>query len=226
MDLEPDSLDSAIGRRIRELRLAAGLSQTEFAAQVRRYGVSVNRAGIDAIEAGRRRISVGEFDLWKLYFREGYVAADGNQDAVDPLPLGGGSVALTDAARAPVEVLRRSLIHGEAPGQHEYDIPIAAPSAAGNPLVDVIAEEQIAKRFKVTLDEVVQASYDLWGSTLAEKRNAEAQIKAEPGTTRRSLQAMRAYIARELRASLASEISRRKRQSPKKKPGPRRSPSR
>lgn len=55
-----------IGRRVRELRVAAGVRQSELAAAARTCGLPWHQPTISNLEAGHRGLSLGEFAVLLL----------------------------------------------------------------------------------------------------------------------------------------------------------------
>ncbi len=53
-----------VGKRVRTLRMTAGLSQEAFSARLQLAGWDLSRAGLSKIEAGLRRVNDAE--LWVL----------------------------------------------------------------------------------------------------------------------------------------------------------------
>lgn len=54
------SYDLAVGRQIREVREAKGLTQEQLAARLQTYGCDITRSALAKIEVGQRHIYVVE----------------------------------------------------------------------------------------------------------------------------------------------------------------------
>lgn len=65
--------EKTVGRNIRQLRMACGLTQDQVAAQLQVKGCDVTRSALAKIEAGQRHIYVDELKALKEILR---VSAD------------------------------------------------------------------------------------------------------------------------------------------------------
>ena len=54
------SYDLAVGRQIRSVREAKGLTQEQLAARLQTYGCDITRSALAKMEVGQRHIYVGE----------------------------------------------------------------------------------------------------------------------------------------------------------------------
>lgn len=213
-------MGAAVGLGVQALRTAAGLTQDELARKVREAGGDWDQAAVARLEGGRRGVSpeqlliLGsalEVELWRLiggrdndWIRlsptarqrtRAIRAAYGGQ-AVGTIPAGDFDDPGTRSVRKffgdRQELLRR--------------VAAVWPEATrpqGHAVVDAVgdAERKAARRLGVDPVVLSAAAYRTWGRSFAEHRDAAA---AELGAgSRRSLQAVRGHVTRQLLAELA-----------------------
>lgn len=222
----PPDLAQAVGRRMRTLRDAHGVTADAVALQARRMGLGWQRSTVATIEAGRRRLTAEELLLLPLLLSSALpvsvrlrdlldaeaaltgelvmTAAGFRQLLAEDGPLWGGYKLRTapDAGgrRSSVEVWQR--IERLYPDVHagarlNLDRLLAVEQAAGGE-----AEQHAARALGCAAIEVSAVAHRLWGHGLTaerERRLAETAGPAEPG----ALRVRRGHVTR----ALVEEVS-------------------
>lgn len=216
------SLSSAIGDRLRELRVDAELSQDDVAAAMRFLGVSWQRSTVATVEAGERSLSLEEvlvlaLALSRLTHRDLRLS--------DLLPQWTGKEAdefrilvgeLEVEASDLVAVLGgRKVVASEAftrPGVKLADLEDAevyrwrsrepgATVARGRE-----AEQRAARKLGVEVDLVVAAAERTWGRGLTEERDRRLRDRLPKGTEPARARAISGHVTRELLEELAPSV--------------------
>lgn len=219
-----DTIERAIGREVRRLRVEAGIGQSALAAAARQYGAPWTRALIAAIELGRKQLSLGEVVLLALVLREAGVTAGRRLTIRDLIPATEGSVAVGPGYELPLRIARALLLEPEtSEPEPAKPSPVRAERRALDAAAD--AEQKAAMALGVTPEAVVQASYDRWGRSLTTQRDriaarreavlsgADPTVIQSPEWPRRR-QAIRGTATRELLEELRPLLK-----SPTKKKG-------
>lgn len=218
--LKERSFGAAVGLGVQTLRTERGLTQDELARKVRDAGGDWDQAAIARLEGGRRGVSPEqmlilaaalEVELWRLIggrdndwirlsptakqrtraVRAGYggqaVGTMPASDFDDPTTRSVGKI-LTERSE-----LRRRVI-------------AVWPASTGGQAASAIAavgdaERKAARRLGVHPVTLSAAAYRAWGRSFAEHRDATAAELGAGG--RRSLQAVRGHVTRQLLAELA-----------------------
>jgi len=202
-----NGIDAAVGRRLREIREAAGILQEELAQMAFAYGFDWDRSTVAGIETGRRRLKLGEFLLLPHMLA---TARAGSFELEDLIPEG-SKVAITPRVSAAPEQLRK-ILRGQAGrvGDTEIAHAYAADDVHGRRL-ESEAERKVARQLGVNVVDVVDASFTLWGQPLASERDARTQQRLAPDAPPRTLQAVRGHVTRELVADLKQALRSRSR---------------
>jgi transcriptional regulator with XRE-family HTH domain len=219
------TLKDVIGRNLRRLREDQGLRQDEVAELARSVGLEWTQAVVTGIETGRRAVPIEELLLLQgpLDISLPALLDPGDEPVVD---LGGRPVKaqhLRTMALGQPLVLALSREDGYAVGRiaargwdrklrtiaRRYDIPEEPDknwelkaASLGN------AEQKAGRKFNVHPFEIVAASYDLWGHSLTQER--DARVEQHGGRGERQA---RGHVTRGLLSELEAHIksARRKR---------------
>jgi len=205
------TLGVVVGRNVRSLRAERGVSQEEVAEQLRLVGLPWSRAMLHTLEIGRRSLGLVEFALLvraldvpaaRLLRGNDFVLFD---DAVF-VPVGeigerGTVRQLWDLvftttmrqAEGPVSVP----IEGDQPQQLSY-----SARATGE------AERNVARNLGIGVMRLLSYSAVLWGRSLTSERDARvAERVADENPSRRTLQALRGHVTRELTTELRGALA-------------------
>lgn len=219
-DEQAVSISDVVARNVRRIR--GDRSQDDLASAARAAGLAWSRQVISGIESGVRRLDLAEATLLAVALRVGLLellAGDEvvalSQEASAPLPAVRQIVGSEAIGEMPIDVIDRpesrafsDAVHAAAGHWAELsmglslslDEAVKAENAAGQ-----LAERRSAVRLRTTPLRVSLAAFDLWGHSLSAERDARAAARA-PDTDRRSVQAFRGRITRELLAELARRL--------------------
>jgi transcriptional regulator with XRE-family HTH domain len=194
-------MSAHLATRFRELRRAAGQTPDDVASRAASWGLRWKPATVTAIEGGQRALSVAELLLLPAILGTPFVdivAAEGDEVELAPgLVLDGATV-------------RRLVQSGE-----RWDLvspfgslPVEPPGPpVGQQALE--AERQAARKLKVSIELILEASTWLWDQSLTAQRNTETagEIKARGGDVdARTLQALRGHVSRRLTAKVEAAI--------------------
>lgn len=219
-------LTEAIGRRLRQIRDAAGITAEEVAEMAREYGLRWQRVTVASLETGRRAVTADELLLLPAVLTDATGTTVRLRDFfVEPVLL--GDVAVTPAGIRAVLESKRAGSHpndddwdwpdllqrtikareslddrrGEVPaGLDEYHLERGAYWAVDE------ATQTLARRHGVTPFQAAVASSVAWGERFREVRDRRvgtAGKTADPET----LRALRGHVARELDKELRATLS-------------------
>jgi transcriptional regulator with XRE-family HTH domain len=212
------TLQDVIGRNLRRLREDEGLRQDEVAEMARSVGLEWTQAVVTGIETGRRAVPMEELLLLQgpLNMSLSALLDPGDEPVVD---LGGRLVKAqhlrTMVSGKPL-VLPISQEDGYAIGRiatrgwdrkmqtiaRRYRVPeepdknweLKAASLGD-------AEQRAARKFNVHPFEIVAASYDLWGHSLSQERDARVDQRGGRGERQ-----ARGHVTRRLLSDLEAHI--------------------
>lgn len=227
----PHPFAQSLGRVVRHRRLSAGRTQDELAETIRSLGLDWSASSVAAFETGRRGVSALELLVLPLALRQ--IDAEGFEvhELVSDLPdftVEGGRLLTSDAL---AEVARGRA--GELPARVLTDLPEWAeedrraqrrqsfapylwPEADEETLDQVerdasgAAEQKAARRWGVEADFVSLFAHRLWGRSLTAEREARVEQQAPEGTSKRSLQALRGHVTRDLLGQLEELVEAHK----------------
>jgi transcriptional regulator with XRE-family HTH domain len=183
-----------VGENLRALRIQTGDSQPEASRRlIARAGLHWTRANIAYIESGARTESLG------LDVVHAIAAAYDVRPSV--LFNGDGLVRYPGGFTVTREDLRAALDAGEVPRMQEPERD-AEPSLGWA----TEADKALADRMEIPLETVIKAAQRLWdGRSLTEERDRRVADTSQPGF-RRSLQARRGRVTRELVHELMPQL--------------------
>jgi hypothetical protein len=210
-----DTMERAIGRELRRLRVAAGVGQSALAAAARQYGAPWTRAMIAAIELGRKQLSLGEVVLLTLVLREAGVTGGRRLTISDLITVTEEPVAVGPGYELPLRIARALLLEPET-REPAKPITVGADRRALEAAGD--AEQKAAISLRVSPETIVQAAHDRWGRSLTVQRDAIAKrreavlLRHAPEEARsadwpRRVQAIRGAATRELLEELRPLLS-------------------
>lgn len=187
------SWTEVVGAAVRARRVALGYTQDELAQRLQYVGLDWDQAAIARLEAGRRGLDFRQAAQVALTLEVELVDLFGGEDQIEWAP----------GYRIAAPVLRAALRGRPAP---IVDSPIDNPELrdlhrAQSPNE---AERKAAKRLGVAPERVAQQGRQLWGRRLSHER--DARVEQTAGTDRRSLQALRGHVTRQLLAELAAHL--------------------
>ena len=230
------TLAQGIGERIRSLRAQNDLTVEQVADAARWFGLRWTGNTVTALEIGRRDIKVNELLMLPWVFLQAGVRGDEEVVLSDLLPTEpvtmtpDGTVAMPDGLR--------QVLHGEtmqlspstwhvprlakevkaatgallvAAREVSAQLPPRAPGAAALDAMRDSAEEAVqkaARRLGYTPVQVQYAARSMWGRTLTEEREVRTSERTGPHTPRRSVQAVRARVTRDLLVELEPVLAR------------------
>lgn len=212
------TIEAAVGERLRDWRTDAGLTQDEVATAARELGFEWRQATVAAIEAGRRDVSLGEF--FALPFLVQRLGPEAGGGAFRRLPF---FVVVKDehVALAPDVVCYRPHEHLRRLLEGKF-VPQGVPADAVKPRRGIRrklpervegtmeAELKAARRLGVDPIQVRFTGLKLWGRSLTSERESRVERKAKKEASRRSLQALRGHVTRQLLDELREALPERK----------------
>lgn len=242
---ETTTLPQLIGDNLRRVREEnEEESHDETAHGVQDYGLPWTRKVVAAVEAGQRSVDLVELLLLSLRYDKDiawWVTVGGGQVLPNVI------VELSDAVRVPQEVLHSALA-GDSDytwrNFHRWDTPSRrrlnesnsleewilsrpspGPSVLDDPVVIAatgVAEQKAARTLGISAYEVSELAHACWGQSLTRERDARAADELPKDTPRRTRQAIRGHVTRELIAELkayqqAEESKLRKSETEKKR---------
>ncbi|HET6809820.1 MAG TPA: helix-turn-helix transcriptional regulator [Acidimicrobiales bacterium] len=213
-DASAPTLSAVVGGNLRRLRDAHHLRQDDIALRVQEAGLTWGRSTVAMLEGGSKLIELGEL----------LVLAGVLECEPEELLAGDGPVKLTDSVVGDLKVLR-AVLAGRGHIRELVDLnPIlddrGRRAGVAAPMPYREAERKMARRLGVSVDDVVEASRELWqGRSLTEERDARVAAAAsavrQPGGTiaagralYRSRQALRGHVTRALTAELALRLEK------------------
>jgi transcriptional regulator with XRE-family HTH domain len=197
------TLERAVGGELKRRREAQGLRQDAIAHAAELFGFNWTQSTVAAIEAGRRRLSIGEFGALPMIFAQAglFIAC-----VVEFFPDTDESVIVAPGIEAPLNRIRS--LYGTREG--------AAAAPAWEPRILLAAasdaERKAARVLRISPDALLRLAVDRWGHTLAAERDRRIGVRAAT-LSRRSLQAVRGRVTREL----LDELKPRKRTGKRRK---------
>ncbi|SDD58125.1 Helix-turn-helix domain-containing protein [Actinokineospora iranica] len=205
-------MGSVVGENLRRLREQSRMTQHEAARLFKQYGLRWSRSKVAAIEAGdRETVSLADVLLLAFVFKvsiDEFFAGDGDVILADQLsPVPRGSVIAIIQGHYP-EFPRPQVSQQEAEEREHQDVErLFEIIDARNKLAQATeADQLLARRLGVSVDEVLAASLRLWGRTLTDERNARVVGLGDDLETGER-QAHRGHITRELSQQVEDELS-------------------
>jgi transcriptional regulator with XRE-family HTH domain len=181
------SLAEAVGRNVRELRLAAGVTLEQLAAAVRPYGLSWSSGRVGDLEAGRVAPTIPTLYAVTLALHD----VTGQRVTFSDLFKGPGDVVLNDALEVHLEALRQA-VSGLPPtrlGRYYHPAYLKGQEA----------DWRLAKEAGLDWASATTAMYWLWGKPYSVERDTQAGAGASPQR--------KGHIARRLRAEFFELIA-------------------
>jgi transcriptional regulator with XRE-family HTH domain len=195
-------LNVLVGTNIRRLRTEAGITAEELAIRLRLFGLAWTRSTITALETGRKTIDIAEFVALVMAFG----------GSVEELFGGAGYGLLPDGDPRPLQELRELFGGGsnrsslnvlDASIGFVADASWGPDSASRNE-----AEQKAARKFGVDVATVTSFSSVIWGRSLTEEREARVTERVDGTVPRRTLQAIRGQVTRELLTELEPHVTK------------------
>jgi transcriptional regulator with XRE-family HTH domain len=195
-----------VGPRFRARRHELGFSQDEVARRAGTLGFAATRAVIDAIERGSRSLDVPE---WQSLLFALDTTAEQLLESAGPIARDGGISIEADAALGKRPAWRVTR------GADMFTVTSTGAISGGrdtNALRRFVgaysdAEVKAARALRVTPREVAEVAETLWGRPLHDERDERVRRRSPGEVSRRSLQALRGRVTRdlldELRAAMA-----------------------
>lgn len=212
--------------RLKALREEAGLRQDDIGAAARAIGLSWTQATVQAIEAGKRKVALGEFLLLPTVLSE---ALDRDVGLAELLSAD-GPIALADRVSVEANSLRR-VLPGKALDdvsvergatwddetldevfrgpyttmlneleQHRVDAVTAARSGHGD------AERKAARTLDVPAGLLALGAHLTWGRSLTDER--DDRLDGEDIEDPETLRARRGWVTRELLVELRETLAK------------------
>ncbi|MGI8753976.1 MAG: helix-turn-helix domain-containing protein [Acidimicrobiales bacterium] len=226
-DEQAEGISDVIGRNVRRLR--GDRNQDDVAKSARAVGLAWSRQVVSGVESGVRQLDLAEATLLAVALRVGVLellAGDNttvvlSKDASAPLDIvrrvigseSAGDVRINDldtpesrAVQTMVPAMGAAFAEWSSEmsslglSKMSLDTVIQAEAAA-----EQLVEQRAAARLGTTARRVSLVAYDMWGHSLTEERDRRAAVRA-PDTDRRSVQAFRGRITRELLVDLAHRL--------------------
>jgi len=235
---EAKSLKDALRSRIRDFRHELGWTQEELALWVRAQGLDWNRGTLKSIESGTREVPADEFfELVALLpmSLEELFPADWVLELAGGRKVHGGAglrallepsqdaTVTPDPVRAKVGMpIARPVTDSIGISDHVEVVHIrgavgSASAASGTLTITKLADKKAAASLKTTVAEVRKLAQRTWGRDVTAERDARvAQRLGNKDVSRRSLQALRGHVTRELLDELRPKIRRRSKNEPRK----------
>ncbi len=206
------SFDALVGENLRHWRTLNGRSLEQFSVEVQWWGLPWGPSTLAKIERGERPLQAAEFIVLTRCVR-----------GLENLLVGQDEweVSLTKQTSFPLRQIVRSLAGKLAWG---FTAPVMqdADDSDADDLEESIDpmilrqaptpadaakrehERTLAKTLGVTPLAIAEAAFALWGHGLTEER--EERLSQDPTQTRRTLQALRGHVTRDLKNELAHEL--------------------
>ncbi len=198
---------SNVARRVRELREAAGRRQEDVAVAARQCGLAWGRSTVAMLESGRYDLKADELLALPLVLHRAGVA----DIPLKVLLLGDEpTIAISETVSVGWEEFGKFLGAGKRAGLIAWEdtrSPVDIRWAPGGksavlPAAHSEADRKAARRLDVDITVLLEGAHQAWGRTLTEERDARVAEAAPPGTSNRTLQALRAHTTRALLAEL------------------------
>lgn len=211
---EITSFDALVGENLRHWRTINGRSLEQFSAEVQWWGLPWGPSTLAKIERGERPLQAAEFvvltqcarglenllagsDEWKVGLTEETTFS--LRQIVRALA---GKPSVGFGGTAPVI---RDFLQSDDDDLDEFiDRMILRQAPTPADAAKREHERTLAKALGVTPLAVAEAAFALWGHGLTEER--EERLSKDPTQTRRTLQALRGHVTRDLREELALEL--------------------
>jgi transcriptional regulator with XRE-family HTH domain len=192
----PGTVGQVVGANLKRIREELDQTQRQFAVTLRMGGVPWKRFHLANIESGRRRdVQVKELALLAVALQV---------PARQLLSAAGGVELAKDTVVSDLWAVLEDPSETELPNAAMLnEASFGALFEGEHGVWD--ADERLAARLGVALDDVVDTAERLWGRTLTEERNARASTL--PETTELDVRrARRGVITRELAAELEKQL--------------------
>jgi transcriptional regulator with XRE-family HTH domain len=203
----PQTVGAVVGENLRRLREQSRLTQYEAAHLVKQYGLRWSRSKVAAIEAGERStVSVADVLLLALAFRVSiteFFEGDGDvmlAEHLTPLPRE-WVIAIMQGTYPPPEITQREATERE---QGDVEQMFATIDAFKRGSDAIEADQALARRLKVSVEDVVAVARAMWGRTLTDERDARVVELGAVETAER--QARRGHITRELSQQIEAQL--------------------
>jgi hypothetical protein len=204
------TIEECAGWQVARLREMGGLTQDDLAMSAQRLGFAWGRSSITALEAGKRELTAAEFFALPIIALDALSAVhpDGWQGAVrqwgdDLQPAAfvqldrSEDLELDEGCTVPRGVVAGWFVSGKAKMVRP---PVRSRSAPS--MVAGEAERKLARALGLEPGDVVAAAVKRWGRSLTEERDARTGALVDENTPRRTVQARRGRVTRQLIAEL------------------------
>jgi transcriptional regulator with XRE-family HTH domain len=196
---EPLRLDQVLGMNLERIRATKGWSQDEVASRGWQVGLPWTRSTITALEGGRRTLSVSELVLLALTLDTSVaelMAGRGHAGLGD-----GSELALADVRSVLAGVQDNADVRKRIRRVRHQKYERAMQAVSGE------AEQKAARNLGVTAQTIAEVSFDLWGRSLTDERDARVEQEGSHLSSPRSVQALRGHITRQLLRDIESLIT-------------------
>jgi transcriptional regulator with XRE-family HTH domain len=184
-------LAHGVGLGIAALRDRHGARQEDVAAAARELGLPWTQPVIAALETGRRRLDAEELVLLPLVLARCLGRPVSLSEVLPAAAVSAGGVDLDPAAV-------RGLLGG-SPGDPEGAAALVLRAELEQALdAQEEALRRAARRLGVSPDALTTAAFGKWGHGLIPERDIRVETQAPPDASRRTLQAIRGHVTREL----------------------------
>ncbi len=188
-----DELDAVIAQRLAEVLEDEGLRREDVAQAMTRLGFRWTGNRVTQVVTRRRSLSLLELAGLCCALRRPVDDFLSGTDAI-PLPAGGS---------VEVEDVRQALAHGAWVWASKAETYSRVRSAYADYME---ASIKAARRLGVSPETVDAASRELWGHVLGQER--DRRVGRADGESRRTLQARRGHVTRELMSELSEHLRR------------------
>lgn len=206
------SFDALVGEKLRHWRQLNGRSLEQFSAEAQWWGLPWGPSTLAKIERGERPLQAAEFIVLTQCVRglENLLAGQGEWEVTLTEQT---SFSLSQVVSAlagdhgwlvTAPVIQDALDSDVDDLEEFIDRMILSQAPTPADAAKREHERTLAKTLGVTPLAIAEAAFALWGHGLTEER--EERLSQDPTQTRRTLQALRGHVTRDLKNELAREL--------------------
>jgi transcriptional regulator with XRE-family HTH domain len=196
------TVDAAIGRKVKILRVSAGIRQELLALVAQQWGLRWTRSAVAMLEAGRRRLTVGELLLLPHVLTRA-LHHEPPVTLTDLIPDISEEIALTSQTFLYSPMLKDIIGRGGVMELEESAID--RPSIRQSRLYDE-ATWKASRSLRVPIATLIKLAQQQWGRSLVEERDSRLGASSKLKLSR--AQALRGHVTRQLLAELRPIIAR------------------